>query len=334
MVSSKDVAQLAKVSQATVSRVLNNPESVKDRTRERVITAIEQLGYHPNLIARSLVTNSTLTIALISGPLKNGFFVETTDKIINLATKLGFKTMVYFEDSIALDEVLESLIGLKVAGILLSSIKLEDPLQEKIESSGIPYIYFNRRPQIGGNYVVMDNFLAGEIIARHLIELGHRRIAYISGRINVSTFYERQIGFNKALNQANVYDPDLIFFSDTNAEEIKRLTVRLLEMDEPPTAIVCATDAMALNCMETLMARGLRIPEDISLAGIDNIQFSSHSAIRLTTVGIKEGSLGEIAATNLFEMIANGNPANLTQIILDPVLIRRNSTRINWNALI
>lgn len=346
MVSSKDVAQIAKVSQATVSRVLNNPESVKDKTRERVMKAITELGYHPNLIARSLVTNSTSTIALISGPLKNGFFVETTDRIINLAMKLGFKTMVYFEDSAEMGDIFQSIMGNKVDGILLSSIKLNDPLQEIIEQSGIPYMYFNRRPQIGGNYVVIENLLAGEIIARHLLELGHCRIAYISGRINVSTFYERQVGLIKVLNQENIYSSDLIFYTDTTASEVEEITLRLLKMDKPPTAIVCATDAMALICMETLLAQGLSIPADISLAGIDNIQISSHSAIRLTTVGIKEGSLGEIAAANLFGMIASTKhntaevntlkqkmstcitpeQSSLKQIVLQPVLIQRGTT--------
>ncbi|MCG5026942.1 LacI family transcriptional regulator, partial [Anoxybacillus flavithermus] len=121
MISSKDVAKLAGVSQATVSRVLNNAKSVKPETRKKVLQAMEILRYQPNLIARSLVTNSTKTIALISGTLKNGFFVETTDSIINLATKHGYKTMVYFEGEAKLKDIVDTVMGNKVDGILMSS---------------------------------------------------------------------------------------------------------------------------------------------------------------------------------------------------------------------
>lgn len=204
MTSSKDVAKLAGVSQATVSRVMNNPESVKPATRSKVLRAMEQLHYKPNLIARSLITNSTRTIALISGSLDNGFFVETTDSIVRLATKHGYKTMVFFDDGSNSREIFDMVMGNKVDGILMSNITLDDPLFEEIESLGIPYMFFNRRPRNGGNYVVLHNEMAGEMITNHLLDLGHERIAYISGHIKHSTFYERKLGFEKAMRSANL----------------------------------------------------------------------------------------------------------------------------------
>ncbi|MFC4766210.1 LacI family DNA-binding transcriptional regulator [Effusibacillus consociatus] len=328
MISSRDVAKMAGVSQSTVSRVLNNPESVKPDTRNKVLRAIEELGYQPNLIARSLVTNSTRTIALISGTLSNGFFVETTNSIVDLATNRGYKTMVYFEGAMALRDIFDSIRGNKVDGILLSSIKLDDPMFEEIERSGIPYMLFNRRPRKGGNYVILDNFSAAEMITHHLLELGHRRIAYISGETNISTFFERKIGFEQVLREAGLsLQPDLFHVCDTSSSEVGKITLKLMHMSNPPTAILCATDAMAFSCMDAVLSMGLRIPEDVSLAGIDDISMASHHAIQLTSVGHHKFRIGEIAAENLIEMIEHGVESDRPrQIILQPELVIRKTT--------
>jgi DNA-binding LacI/PurR family transcriptional regulator len=328
MISSKDVAKLAGVSQATVSRVLNNAKSVKPETRKKVLQAMETLRYQPNLIARSLVTNSTKTIALISGTLKNGFFVETTDSIINLATKHGYKTMVYFEGEAKLKDIVNTVMGNKVDGILMSSILLDDPLFQEIEQSGIPYMFFNRRPRNGGNYVVLDNTRAGEMITKHLLDLGHERIAYITGEPTISTFLERETGFKKAMEEAGIeIDPQLVFVTNTTSAEVEKITWRLMNLDEPPTAIICATDTMALACMDTIMSMGLSIPDDVSLVGIDDIKISSHRAIQLTSIGHHKFKMGEIAAENLIEMIQQGErPKQLRQIVLQPELIVRKTT--------
>ncbi|MDW7674039.1 MAG: LacI family DNA-binding transcriptional regulator [Bacillota bacterium] len=329
MTSSKDVAKMAGVSQATVSRVMNNPESVKPETRKKVQDAMAKLRYQPNLIARSLVTKSSRTIALISGTLKNDFFVETTDTIVNIAASRGYSTMVYFEGGAKLQDILNSIIGYKVDGVLLSSIKLDDPFFKEIEASGIPYMLFNRRPHSGGNYVVLDNQLAGEMLARHLLELGHRRIAYISGEINISTFYERKIGFEKAMGLAKIaIDKDLVHFKEnTSATEIEKLTSKLMNLPNPPTAIICATDEMALNCMNTIMAMGFGIPNDVSVAGIDDITISSHQAIQLTSVGQHKFKMGEIAVEQLIEMIEQGDIYQKPkQIVFSPELFIRQTT--------
>jgi DNA-binding LacI/PurR family transcriptional regulator len=327
MKSSKDVAKQAGVSQATVSRVLNNPDSVMPETRQKVLKAIEHLGYYPNLIARSLVTNSSRTIALISGSLKNGFFVETTDSIVRLAKSWGYKTIVYFEEEKNRD-LMDLIIGNKVDGILLSLIKLDDPVVEQLERTNIPCVFFNRKPRNGGNFVVLDNIMAAKLITRHLLDLGHRRIAYLSGETDVSTFSDRIIGFMEIMREANVeVKAELTHFMNTLNDDIERLTFQLLHMSEPPTAIICATDAMALTCMNAILSIGLRIPEDISLVGIDDISLASHHAIQLTTVGHQNLQMGEIAAKNLFEIMNEESSfEKLRQVTLKPELVIRKST--------
>ncbi|MFD0715567.1 LacI family DNA-binding transcriptional regulator [Paenibacillus sp. GCM10027626] len=330
MVSSKDVAKKAGVSQPTVSRVLNNPDSVKAEKREKVLRAMEELGYYPNLIARSLVTNTTKTIALISGTLKNDFFVETTDSIIHTANQRGYKTIVYFEDENGdhVEDYWDSIMGYKVDGILLSLIRMDDPVLKKIENARIPSVFFNRKPQHNNHYVVLDNVLAARLLTKHLLELGHRKIAYLSGKTDYSTFYERKLGFETTMQEAQVQlIPELVHYIDITNDDIERVVLSLLGGKERPTAIICVTDAMALTCMNVILSAGLRIPEDISIAGMDDTHIASHQAIQLTTIGHHKFEMGKIATENLIELIEGANDTgSLRQVILKPELIVRKTT--------
>jgi DNA-binding LacI/PurR family transcriptional regulator len=315
-----------------VSRVLNNPDSVNLEKKNKVLLAMEELGYYPNLIARSLVTNSTKTIALISGTLKNDFFVETTDSIIHIAKQKGYKTIVYFEDENE-DETpdyWDSIMGYKVDGILLSLIRLDDPVLKKIENSRIPCVFFNRKPRKDSHFVVLDNVQAAKLITQHLLDLDHKRIAYISGKTNVSTFEERKLGFEDTMKKAKVkLIPELIHYINTDNNEIEHVIIKLFQMAEPPTAIICTSDAMALTCLNIVMEMGLRVPEDISIAGIDDIHLASHQTVQLTTVGHKKFAMGEIAAENLIEIIEGNNlTGTLRQITLKPELVIRKTTAL------
>lgn len=333
MVSSKDVAKLAGVSQSTVSRVLNNPDNVKVQNREKVLRAMEQLGYYPNLIARSLVTKSTRTIALISGTLNNGFYVEATESIVHLAKKRGYNTIVYFEDEQEIPDFFESVMGYKVDGVLLSLINLDDPVVERLRQSKLPHVFFNRRPRTGGNYVTLDNITAAQLLTKHLLDLGHRRIAFVSGTNNVSTFHERQLGFENSLRSADVeISPELVHNINPSKQEVEKVTNHLLQLPTRPTAIVCATDSMALACMNVILEKGLRIPDDISIAGFDNIGITSHRSIQLTTVGNEGESMGELAANALIDMLENSGAHNgknnevIIQRVLRPKLVVRKTT--------
>lgn len=328
MQSSKDVARRAGVSQATVSRVLNNPELVKPGTRDKVMRAMEELGYYPNLLARSLVTNSTRTIALVSGALTNHFFAETADSIIHATKQRGYKSIAYFEDEDGVPDFFDAVMGYKVDGLLLSLIRLDDPILPAIEKSGIPCVFFNRRPRSGGNYVTLDNRKSAELAVRHLTGLGHRRIAYISGATDISTFYERRLGFEVALNDAGIIpDHGLMYFGQLSGGRVEEVAAEFASMARRPTAIVCATDTIAMACMNELMALGLRIPHDISLVGMDNVSLDAHRAIQLTTVGTDGVNMGELAAELLVDLIEAPEAADMpVQVTLEPKLYARGTT--------
>ncbi|WP_342473199.1 LacI family DNA-binding transcriptional regulator [Metasolibacillus sp. FSL H7-0170] len=302
MVSSKDVAKLAGVSQTTVSRVLNTPEQVKASTVDKVLKAIEQLNYIPNEQARLLVTSRTNTIALLSGPLHNPFFSDTTAAIVNYANSKGYKVDVQFVQDEELENAYSKILERKVDGIILSCILYEDPFFEKLKKLNIPFITFNRKHQSNENFVEIDNEQAGYIAAQSLQALGHQHIAYIGGHLTVSTYANRFRGALRALGET--LPEAYIYHSNTTRANISEGIDYLLQQPNSPTAIIGASDSIALNVIDELLKRDIRIPEDISVIGIDNVELAAYEQIQLTTVGhAMERNLGLIAIVKLIEMI-------------------------------
>lgn len=307
MVSSKDVAKKAGVSQTTVSRVLNTPELVKQPTIDKVMKAIDELNYIPNANARSLVQNKTNTIVLLSGPLHNPFFVDTTTAIVNYANTKGYRVNVQFVNDHNLSEAYATAIEQKADGIILSCILIEDPIFEKLESMNVPFITYNRKHKKNKHFVEIDNFKAGYLSAQHLIELGHRHIAWVSGPLTVSTFNNRYHGFLNALKDYKIKVPEEhIIHTDTSKDDVTIAFNRLMESNKAPTAICAGSDSLALYLIDDAVSKGMKIPEDLSIIGIDNVDISRHASIQLTTIGsISEENLGFIAIKNLIELIEN-----------------------------
>lgn len=309
MVSSKDVAKYAGVSQTTVSRVVNTPHLVKEPTYRKVMAAIDELNYIPDGNARSLVQKKSDTIALISGPLYNPFFVETTTSIVNFANENGFKINVHFSNDENIEGIYSSIFEKKVDGIILSSVLLEDPVFAKLEKSGIPFILYNRKHESNKNFVEMDNEQAGFLATDYLFSLNHREICWIGGPTEMSTFKGRYDGFLKAFQQNNTtVNPEKVFIGKTSKENLYETFLKLEELSEKPTAICAATDAIAIQMMDFYISAGYKVPEDISIIGIDNVKIGQHASINLTTVGISSPiDLGRIAIEKLIRMIHQQN---------------------------
>lgn len=328
MVSSKDVAKRAGVSQSTVSRVLNNPSKVSKTNVEKVIRAMEELNYRPNSIARSLVSKKTKTIALISGPLHNPFFVETTTSIVNYAKEKGYNTTVFFEKGDNMS-VYESVLKHQVDGIILSSIFMDDPIYAELEKLDIPVMMFNRKCRRGGNYVEVDNFRAGKMATEHLLKLGHERIGFIGGPLYTSTFYGRYQGYVEAL-KCYGYEADRTLIRDTDTSEsgVRDAVLTLMGRKNNPSAIFAATDSIAIFAIDTLKELGYDIPHDVSICGMDNINIARHRSFELTTVGQKsEKNLGQLGIEHLFRMIESGGKGETpVQMTLEPVLYERKTT--------
>lgn len=328
MVSSKDVAKHAGVSQTTVSRVLNTPELVKKPTLYKVMEAIQDLNYIPNSNARSLVQNKTHTIALLSGPLHNPFFVDTTSAIVNYANGKGYRVNVQFVNDKHLTEAYASAIAQKVDGVILSCILIDDPIFEKLERMDIPFITYNRKHKQNKHFVEIDNYEAGYLSTKHIINQGHQKIAWVGGQLSVSTFNNRYLGFLKAMSDFNLpVDERYIFNTDTSKEEIFYAFQELMTLTPRPTAICTGADSLGLNLIDIALKENLRVPEDISIIGIDNVDISSHSLMQLTTVGsISQQNLGYMAIKELIEMIENKKNSCI-QITESVKVFRRSTTR-------
>lgn len=327
MVSSKDVAKYAGVSQTTVSRVLNTPHLVKRNTVKKVMDAIDELNYIPDGNARSLVQRKTSTIALISGPLHNPFFAETTTAIVNYASEQGFRTNVHFINDENVEEVYNSVFENKVDGIILSSIYLDDPIFAKLEKSTIPFVLFNRKHKSEKNFVEIDNQEAGYLAASHLVESGHQEITWVGGPLTISTFKGRLEGYIYALQHRQLpIEREKIFITDTKRENLYETFLALQNLPQKPTAICAATDAIAIRLMDFYISAGYLIPEDLSIIGIDNVELSHHASINLTTIGMEDTKgLGYLAIEELIEMIRQkNNPC--VQIVKPVRLFERNTT--------
>lgn len=328
MVSSKDVAKHAGVSQTTVSRVLNTPELVKKPTVHKVMEAIQELNYIPNGHARSLVQNKTHTIALLSGPLHNPFFVETTSAIVNYANEKGYRVNVQFVNDTQLTEAYASAIAQRVDGVILSCILINDPIFEKLERMDIPFITYNRKHKQNKHFVEIDNYEAGYLSVKHMIEQGHQEIAWVGGPLSVSTFNNRYLGFLKAMKDFHFpINERSIFNTDTSKGDIFNAFQEIMNLTPRPTAICTGADSLALNLIDIALKENFKIPEDISIIGVDNVDVSSHSLVQLTTVGsISEQNLGYMAIKELIEMIENKKNSCI-QITESVKVFHRSTTR-------
>ncbi|GGF28941.1 transcriptional regulator [Halobacillus andaensis] len=328
MTSSKDVAKRAGVSQSTVSRVLNTPEKVDRIKYEKVVEAMKELNYRPNSIARSLVKKQTKSIALISGPLHNPFFVETTTSIVNYSKKRGYNVNVHFENFGDNMSVYQDVLEHEVDGIILSSILYDDPIFPELQKQNIPFIMFNRKHREPGNYVEMDNVQAGRIATEHLMNLNHTNIVCVGGPSSMTTFQGRYEGFRQVMEENGIEVSDHnARMTDTSEEAIREVIREILAEKDRPTAIFAATDSIAIFILDYLIQKGYSVPEDMSLIGVDNIALSSHHSFQLTTVGMMEKeNLGQLAIEHLIEHIECPDSESVQETY--PVqLYRRSTTR-------
>ncbi|WP_257349800.1 LacI family DNA-binding transcriptional regulator [Pseudalkalibacillus decolorationis] len=329
MVSSKDVAKRAGVSQSTVSRVMNDPLKVSKIARESVLHAMEELNYRPNSVARSLVNKKTKSIALISGPLHNPFFVETTTSIVNSAKQHGYHTNVHFENFGDNMSLYKDVLSHQFDGLILSSIFYKDPIYEELKKLDVHFVMFNRKHQSGGHYVEIDNIAAGRLAAEHLLKLGHRDIAWIGGDLKTSTFHGRHKGYLDAVTEQGIQIPEhFIQVNDTTRVEVHRAIESMLARKQRPTAIFAATDSIAIFILDYLHEKGYSVPDDISLIGMDNIEWSSHHSFQLTTVG-HDGpkNLGQLAIEHLMDLMNSEKKEEEINITVEPKVFVRKTTK-------
>ena len=334
----KDVAGLAGVTQAVVSRVYNNDATlkIKEETKSSVLEAIQQLQYEPNPVARNLRTHQSYTIGVLIPDILNPFFSEVVKGIQIIASKTNYMVILTdTNDSMEQEKYqIDRMCSQQVGGIILCSTYVNDSISEVLEEKKMPYVLFNRRTKnTNASFVVTDDENGMFGMVNYLLGLGHRTIAYLSGPLYADTAVRRLAGYKRAMKEAGIpYNPEYVLETMYDAESGYKMCKLLLERKNMPTAICAANDLAAIGAMQLINEKGLSIPSDISITGFNDIWFASKVYPALTTVRMPLRDMGAEVCNMLIRSIETNKakeskpaPAR-EQRVFSADLIIRNST--------
>jgi DNA-binding LacI/PurR family transcriptional regulator len=325
--SAHDVARVARVSQAAVSRAFTPGASISDITRAKVHRAAKTLGYRPNLLARSLIKGESGIVGVIIGNPRNPLFMTALDTLSAHLSRAGKHILVFTADGNSTADVqVEDLLKFRVDAVVLMAASLSSSLAEQCCDQGIPVICFNRPPRKTRGFasVAGNNREGGQLIAEHLLQQGYRRLAFMGGFAKSSTGRERESGFNAHLAAQGLLAPQREI-GHGQRDGALQATRSLLTRKPRPDAIFCANDFMALAAIE--VARydfGLEVGREIGIAGFDNIEQASWPSFELTTYSLPlEAMIENVAARLLGKTVT----ADTHSIIDGQLMIRRSTQR-------
>lgn len=326
-VTSGDVARLAKVSQSAVSRTFSPGASVSPDMRARVLQAAGQLGYRPNALARAMISGRSGLIALMVAYLDNHFYPLVLELLSRALQARGYQVLLFMTDRGRQDSVVQRLLQYQVEGIVMASATLSSSLARQCAKTGTPVLLFNRYvPGLPASSVTSDNIEGGRLIAHHLARAGHHRIAFIAGQEDSSTSRDREAGFTKGLAECGTIVHARAIGGYTR-EGAAAAVHQLFAQPPFPDALFVANDHMAFVAMDLLRTRyGLRIPEDISVAGYDDVPEAAWAAYSLTTVAQPAQEMVEATVAILLEQVER-RVVNRRAAVLPCRLIIRGSTR-------
>ena len=324
-VTAHQVADLAGVSQSAVSRVFTPGASVSDATRKKVRAAADQLGYRPNVLARSLITGKSRIIGLIVAYLDNYFYPEALEKLSNALQAQGYHVLVFMvsKTTEGVDAIMDEILDYQVDGIVVASVDLSSELTERCRAQKVPVVLFNRTQDGAGvNSVTSDNFAGGLAVGRFLIASGHQRIGYIAGYDGASTQRDREAGLRAALAEAGLplhIRGDGAFIQERARDE----ALRICGGSNRPDALFVANDHMAFPVLDALRGvLGLDVPGDVSVVGYDDVPPAAWTAYDLTTVRQRANKMVEAAVEALMRQIAAPDAPPVAHVIDSPLVIR------------
>ena len=329
--TAQDVGKLALVSQSAVSRTFTPGASVSKTTREKVLAAAKTLGYRPNAIARSLITRRSHIIALVMNYLENQFYPLVIEKLSQQLQKKGYHVLMFISDVNDADSVLIEILEYQVDGIVMASTMLSPGLAKSCADAGVPVVLFNRVPDTSAlarhrtSSVTSDNYRGGRMVAELLLERGHRKIAFLAGLENSSTNLDRERGFNEVLQEAGVkvHSRAVGHYSFERAQQATR---QLFTGHNLPDAVFVANDHMAVAAMDVLRIElKLRVPQDVSVVGFDDVPQAAWGSYCLTTVVQSVEDMVAATVDLLQEqMLGEINPRN---VLVPCRVIERTSVR-------
>jgi len=325
----KDVAERAGVSASTVSHVMNGTRKVSEGAHEGVLSAIEELGYRPNLLAKGLKTRRTFTVGLLISDIQNPFFTSVVRGVEDVALSRGYHLFLCNtdEDPSREDEYIIELANKGVDGLIVASSAPRHNHASRLRAGSAPFVFMDREVEgVDADAIRVDNRLGMRLIAEHLVELGHERIAMISGPLDRASGHERYRGLKDALADLGPgLDEALVRFGDFRTSSGQEGAKDLLNLSPPPTALVTANNQMTLGALLEIRKMGLRIPEDVPLVGFDDAEWASLVSPPLTVLAQPTYKLGVGAMKLLLRRIEDSD-REVERTLLKPELIVRGST--------
>jgi LacI family transcriptional regulator len=330
MPTMRDVADQAKVSISTVSHVINNTRFVDPETRLRVVSAIETLGYRPNSVARSLRRRETATLGLLVPDAANPFFAEAARAVEDAGFAEGYSVILCNSDGSEEKEVtyLNVLLSKQVDGLILMSLGSSLNALQLALDADVPVIVVDRElDDARADQILIDNEQGGNLAGQYLTKLGHRQIACICGPTTLALGVGRLKGFRRALEEARVsLPPEAIAYGDFQYSSGETAMQTLLTRDLKFTALFAANDMMAFGAISVLNRSGLRVPDDVSVIGFDDIPLSQGWLPSLTTIAQPTPDLGRLSIQALLARIRSPSKPRI-RIILPTRLVERASCR-------
>jgi DNA-binding LacI/PurR family transcriptional regulator len=329
--SIKDIARLANVSHPTVSRALQNSPLVNPRTAEKIRKIAAEAGYRASAVARGLVTRRSMTIGLVVTTVADPFTSEVFSGIEQEAHDRGY--CVFLAESNADPErerkVVQIFAERRVDGIIVTSSRLGALYLPLLSELMVPIVLVN--DQLPGGFVhsvQIQNLEGSRAAASHLTGLGHRRIAYLGDEFGYQSDAERCAGYREALEAAGIaFLPELVVHGDGKPEAALRAMDALLALPQPPTAVCCYNDMSALGAMRSIHLHGLRVPEEISVAGFDDLFFAPYTQPPLTTVRQPTRRMGQLAMESLFKLMS-GDESEIRIKVEAELIVRASTGRV------
>ncbi len=320
----KDIARAAGVDPSTVTRALQGSPRVKPATREKVAALARDMGYVPNMAARTLVNRRSGLVGVVIPDMTNPFFRELGRGIEDEAAKHDLRTLI--NDTRAVEsaerDAVNLFLELKVDGLIVPMARCPQQYYDSLPAT-VPVIHVNRDD--AEHNVSCDTVAGSDMIMHHLIDLGHRRIGFVRGPAGPVAREPKMFAYRRALAESGIdYDPELIFSFDGTLESCQSVAEQLLATTDRPTAVFAWNDVSAIGLIHALRHRGVRVPQDISIAGHDDIQLSGSVEPPLTTVSWPMYELGVQAVRYLYSLGQGAEPG--ASAVPSPQLIIREST--------
>lgn len=322
------VSELAGVSLATVSRVINNTGRVSDKTKAKVVDAMNTLGYRPNAMAQSLASNRSNSVGVMVPELNGAFFgylMSGVEEQFRKSQKHVIFTASHSEEQREKDGI-EFLLSRKCDALILHVEALSDDYLLELSKGDVPIYLMNRWVEgMEDRCIYLDNKIGGYLAAKTVLGKGHKQIAYITGQDWKTDSNDRLFGHKAALEEAGIeFDPDLMFIGDFVHESGSHGLTELLHRGKPFTALICANDEMASGAMTTARKLGLNLPKDLSIVGFDNLVYASYLYPTLTTINYPVQQMAQMAAHLVLRDVYDQNKLEIKHQFT-PKLVERNS---------